>query len=106
MGYPKRKQNKVLSQRSMLKYQEMLRSKSKYRPDLSPERKALLLAAAAAKLNLWSSLVAVETARLDALRAYGEDYLVPTTVSPPVDDIASPFSFYARRKRRKDRTND
>ena len=71
--YPKRKQNKLLAHRSLLKYQQLLNSK----PNLSPERKVKLLAAASEKLNKWSSLVALETARLDALRAYDGDYLIP-----------------------------
>ena len=71
--YPKRKQNKLLAHRSLLKYQQLLNSK----PNLGPERKVQLLAAASEKLNQWSSLVALETARLDALRAYDGDYLIP-----------------------------
>lgn len=91
--YPKRKQNKLLAKRSLLKYQTMLKSK----PNVSAERMSLLLAAASAKLNLWSSLVAMETARLDALRAYECDYMVP--IAPKVD-IMSPFPFYRKRAER------
>ena len=71
--YPKRKQNKLLAHRSLLKYQQQLKSK----PNFSSAQKVQALAVASEKLNLWSSLVALETARLDALRAYDGDYLIP-----------------------------
>lgn len=71
--YPKRKQNKLLAHRSLLKYQQQLKSK----PNLSSAQKVQALAVASEKLNLWSSLVALETARLDAMRAYDGDYLIP-----------------------------
>eukprot|EP00579_Thalassiosira_antarctica_P006494 CAMPEP_0201896200 /NCGR_PEP_ID=MMETSP0902-20130614/44105_1 /ASSEMBLY_ACC=CAM_ASM_000551 /TAXON_ID=420261 /ORGANISM="Thalassiosira antarctica, Strain CCMP982" /LENGTH=248 /DNA_ID=CAMNT_0048428721 /DNA_START=577 /DNA_END=1323 /DNA_ORIENTATION=+ len=92
--YPKRKQNKLLAQRSLVKYQTLLKSK----PTISTERKHLLLAAASAKLNLWSSLVAVETARLDAIRAYEGDYLIPID-APKAGATISPFPFYRKRRR-------
>lgn len=94
--YPKRKQNKVLARKSLLKYQTLLNSK----PNLSSERKHLALAAASAKLNLWSSLVAMETARLDVLRAYDGEYMIPFT--PPVN-IISPFPFYKKRRQQQRR---
>ena len=90
--YPTRKQNKSLAQRSLIKYQTLLNSKS----NMSPERKCQALAVASVKLNLWSSLVAMETARLDALRAYDGDYLIP--IAQPVN-IISPFPFYKKRQR-------
>mmetsp|Transcript_6344 Transcript_6344/g.10064 ORF Transcript_6344/g.10064 Transcript_6344/m.10064 type:complete len:279 (-) Transcript_6344:34-870(-) len=97
--YPKRHQNKLLAQRSFLKYQRMLKS----RPDISAKRKHLALAAASAKLNLWSSLVAIETARLDAIRAYDEDYSIPV-VAPQLTVGISPFSFYRTRKQQRGST--
>mmetsp|Transcript_26930 Transcript_26930/g.57752 ORF Transcript_26930/g.57752 Transcript_26930/m.57752 type:complete len:270 (-) Transcript_26930:115-924(-) len=92
--YPKRKQNKLIAQRSLLKYQTLLNSK----PNVSGERKHLALAAASAKLNMWSSLVALETARLDVLRAYEGKYMLP--IAPPVT-IISPFPFYKKRRQQR-----
>ena len=98
--YPKRKQNKILAQRSLLKYQQLLKSK----PHLSTEREEAL-AIASTKLNLWSTMVAIETARLDALRAYdGCDYLIPIEPLTLAKDDESmmmkmkqPFSYNNKR---------
>jgi len=94
--YPKRKQNKLLARKSLLKYQNLLNSKQ---PSLSPQRKQLALAAASSKLNLWSSLVALETARLDVLWAYegGGLHGVGIPVVPPMTIIA-PFPLYKKRR--------
>ena len=64
--YPRRKRNKFLAMRSILKYQAHLNS----RPDMTPEEKRRKLAVASAKLNMWSSIVAVQTAAFDTERAY------------------------------------
>lgn len=101
--FPKRKRNKMLALRSLLKYQQLLKSK----PHLSTERKEQALAMASVKLNLWSTKVAIETARLDALRAYdGCDYLIPIEPLTLVKDDESkmmqmkqPFSFYEKKMR-------
>lgn len=92
--YPKRKQNKLLARRSLLKFQKLLNSK----PNVSGERKHLALAAASAKLNLWSSLVAMETARLDVLRVYDGEYMIP--IATPVT-IISPFPFCKKRRQQR-----
>jgi len=100
--YPKRKQNKILAQRSLLKYQQLLKSK----PHLSTERREEAMAIASTKLNLWSTMVAIETARLDALRAYdGCDYLIPIEPLTLAKDDESmlmkmkqPFSYYNKRE--------
>lgn len=102
--YPKRKRNKILAQKSLLKYQEHLKRPSKQVPELDErlisERRSLALAAASAKLSTWSKLVALETARLDALRAYESDYLIPTSPDEPVEITSTPFPFYRRRNKR------
>lgn len=97
--YPKRKKNKQLALKSLLKYQSFLNSK---KPKVGAERKHLALASASTKLNRWSSLVALETARLDALRAFEGDYLIPITNQPEVD-IISPFPFYKKSHEKKRR---
>jgi len=89
--YTKRKQNKILANRSLLKYQQLLQSKDY----LTTERKVQALAVASVKLTTWSRLVALETARLDALRAYGSDYLIP--IEPlEGEDTIMPFPYYKK----------
>lgn len=92
--YPKRMQNKLLAQKTLLKYQVFLNSKL----GMTEERRRLALAMASTKLNMWSSLVAAETARLDSLRAHDGDYLIPTEYAKPVTMIP-PFSFYKQKRR-------
>lgn len=93
--YPTRRKNKILAQKSFLKYQALLNSKC---PNLSIEHKQVALALASAKLNAWSSLVAAETGRLDALSAYEADYLIP--VKEPVS-LSTPFAFYKNKKQER-----
>ena len=89
--YTKRKQNKILANRSLLKYQQLLQSKDY----LTTERKVQALAVASVKLTTWSRLVALETARLDALRAYDSDYLIP--IEPlEGEDTIMPFPYYKK----------
>lgn len=89
--YTKRKQNKILANRSLLKYQQLLQSKDY----LTTERKVQALAVASVKLTTWSKLVALETARLDALRAYDSDYLIP--IEPlEGEDTIMPFPYYKK----------
>ena len=89
--YTKRKQNKILANRSLLKYQQLLQSKDY----LTTERKVQALAVASVKLTTWSKLVALETARLDALRAYGSDYLIP--IEPlEGEDTIMPFPYHKK----------
>ena len=72
--YPQRCQNKLVSRRALLKYQTYLQTK---RTDITPEKKAAAMRVASEKLSSWSHLVAQETARLDSIRAYEADYLIP-----------------------------
>ena len=89
--YTKRKQNKILANRSLLKYQQLLQSKDY----LTTERKVQALAVASVKLTTWSRLVALETARLDALRAYDSDYLIP--IEPlEGEDTIMPCPYYKK----------
>jgi hypothetical protein len=81
--YPQRFRNKLLARRALLKYQTHLHLKY---PDITPEQKAKAMRTASEKLTLWSHLVAQETARLDSLRAYDSDYLIP------LDDLPVQFS--------------
>ena len=103
MMYPKRNKNKWIARRSLLKYQTILKS----RPNMTTEQRHISLAAASAKLNAWSSAVAVETGRLDALRAYADDYVIPIStlrdVSSSATTVSSPIS-YCKKKRRLHRS--
>mmetsp|Transcript_14582 Transcript_14582/g.24513 ORF Transcript_14582/g.24513 Transcript_14582/m.24513 type:complete len:235 (-) Transcript_14582:75-779(-) len=83
--YPQRAQNKLIARRALLKYQTYLQTQ---RIDITPEQKATAMRAASEKLSAWSQLVAKETARLDSLRAYDADYLIP------LDDATVKFSSY------------
>jgi hypothetical protein len=98
--FPKRKRNKMLALCSLLKYQQLLKSK----PHLSTERREQALAMASVKLNLWSTKVAIETARLDALRAYeGCDYFPIEPLTSVKDDesemmqMKQPFSSFKKK---------
>eukprot|EP00579_Thalassiosira_antarctica_P018960 CAMPEP_0201952752 /NCGR_PEP_ID=MMETSP0904-20121228/1395_1 /ASSEMBLY_ACC=CAM_ASM_000553 /TAXON_ID=420261 /ORGANISM="Thalassiosira antarctica, Strain CCMP982" /LENGTH=219 /DNA_ID=CAMNT_0048496517 /DNA_START=188 /DNA_END=845 /DNA_ORIENTATION=+ len=80
---PTRVRNKVLAQKALFKYHKQLNAN----PNQTSEEKLQSLAAASAKLSQWSTMVAMETARLDSLRAYEGDYLI--SINDPVD--ISPF---------------
>lgn len=80
--YPQRFRNKLIARRALLKYQTHLQAKY---PDITPEHKAKAMRTASEKLSAWSHLVAQETARLDSLRAYDSDYLIP------LDDLPVQF---------------
>ena len=72
--YPQRAQNKLIARRALLKYQTYLQTQ---RTDITPEQKATAMRAASEKLSAWSHKVARETARLDSIRAYDAEYLIP-----------------------------
>jgi hypothetical protein len=82
--------NKVLAMKAIMKYQNTLKSDC----TKSNQERMLSLALAITKLSQWSKSVAVETARLDSIRSYGEDYLIP--ISEPVD--ITPFPAVKRRR--------
>mmetsp|Transcript_41109 Transcript_41109/g.86365 ORF Transcript_41109/g.86365 Transcript_41109/m.86365 type:complete len:217 (-) Transcript_41109:54-704(-) len=70
---PTRVQNKALAKKALLKYHKQLKAN----PNRTSEDKIQSLALASAKLSVWSRKVALETARLDSLRASeGEDSMI------------------------------
>jgi len=95
MMYPKRNKNKYIAQKSLLKYQTKLNS----RPNMTSEQKHRTLAAASVKLNSWSSAVAVETGRLDALRAYADDYMIPISAHHAVSAATTSTAISYCKKR-------
>merc|ERR1719478_875986 len=72
--YPQRSKNKLIARKALMKYQTYLETK---RTDFTIEQKAKAMRSASEKLSKWSHLVAQETARLDSLRAYDAEYLIP-----------------------------
>mmetsp|Transcript_1046 Transcript_1046/g.1494 ORF Transcript_1046/g.1494 Transcript_1046/m.1494 type:complete len:224 (-) Transcript_1046:59-730(-) len=94
---PIRAQNKMLARKAMRKYREKINS----HPNMAEEMKILSLAAVNAKLSQWSKLVALETARLDSIRAYDKDYIIP--INDPV--VISPFLETKRRRSTSDEAN-
>ena len=92
--HPQRFRNKLIARRALLKYQKQLQMKY---TDFSTEQKAEAMRAASEKLSALSHLVAQETARLDSLRAYDADYLIPLDDSSPVQLSTFP-NLTAKRK--------
>ena len=91
--YPARRNIKLIAKQSFLRYQRLLDTKA----NLGSEERQLALAGASMRLTGWSTLVAMETARWDALRAYDWDgYPIPVVYEPVV--ITSPFPFYKKRR--------
>ena len=91
-----RVRNKYLVRKALLKYKRSLNAvhpSSKTR-----EEKLNSLASASAKLSHWSRMVAMETARLDSLRAYDIDYMIP--IGEPVVVTQFPISITTKRVRR------
>ena len=72
--YPQRFQNKLVARRALIKYQSHLETNCN---GITLEQKAKAMRMASEKLSAWSQLVAQETARLDSLRAYDANYLIP-----------------------------
>ena len=67
-------------------------------PDITHEQKAKAMATASEKLSAWSHVVAKETARLDSLRAYDGDYMIPLDNLPM---CVSPFPELTMKPKRK-----
>jgi hypothetical protein len=76
--YPARAMNKLLRMTAIMKYQHALNSDS----SLSESERSRSLADMSTKLSRWSQEVAMETARLDSIRSYGDDYLIPIAREP------------------------
>jgi len=83
--YPQRFQNKLVARRALIKYQRHLQTNCN---GITLEQKAKAMRMASEKLSAWSHLVAQETARLDSLRAYDANYLIP------LNDATVKFSSY------------
>eukprot|EP00579_Thalassiosira_antarctica_P029698 CAMPEP_0202032340 /NCGR_PEP_ID=MMETSP0905-20130828/65478_1 /ASSEMBLY_ACC=CAM_ASM_000554 /TAXON_ID=420261 /ORGANISM="Thalassiosira antarctica, Strain CCMP982" /LENGTH=144 /DNA_ID=CAMNT_0048596199 /DNA_START=194 /DNA_END=624 /DNA_ORIENTATION=- len=76
---PIRVKNKVIAQKALLKYYKKLNAN----PNKTSEKKLQSLAVASAKVSQWSKSVAMETARVDSLRAHEGDYCI--SINDPVD---------------------
>eukprot|EP00985_Skeletonema_marinoi_P003567 scaffold1542_cov143-Skeletonema_marinoi.AAC.16 len=76
--YPQRFQNKLVARRALIKYQTHLETNCN---GITLEQKAKAMRIASEKLSAWSQLVAQETARLDSVRAYDANYLIPLNVA-------------------------
>ena len=87
---PIRALNKLLAHKFILKYQRKMNSGA----CKTKEEKLIALAGACAKVSQWAKSVAMETARLDSLRAHSKDYLIH--VGGPVAII--PFPPLKRRE--------
>lgn len=75
---PARSRNKLIAIKGLLKYQNHLNAS----PVKTSDEKAKRLAKASVKLSNWSRMVARETGRLDSLKAFEGDYLIP--INEPV----------------------
>ena len=84
---PSRKVKRVLATKGILKYHRIISE----RDDIPPERKQLLLAAASSRISERARLVSLETARMDSLRVFGADYIIPVDLVPV--ETASKFAF-------------
>jgi hypothetical protein len=94
--YPTRARRKIVANRILLRYQRLLDAK----PNMNGEARLLALAGASGRLTAWSTLVAAETARWDAVRAHDpDDYPIPIA-SEPVD-ITLPFPAPGKRRRQR-----
>ena len=95
---PNRVRNKYLVRKALLKYQRSLNAVQHPSSGKTNVEKLHSLASASAKLSHWSRMVAMETARLDSLRAYDVDYMIP--IGQPVVVTQFPISITAKRVRR------
>ena len=87
MTSPTRKVKKVLATKGILKYHRIISE----RDDIPAERKHLLLATASSKISEWARLVSLEAARVDSLRVFGADYLIPVELVPVETTSFCPF---------------
>jgi len=87
MASPSRKVKKVLATKGILKYHRIISE----RDDIPAERKHLLLATASSKISEWARLVSLEAARVDSLRVFGADYLIPVELVPVETTSFCPF---------------
>ena len=92
---PVRVRNRIIAQKVLLNYQRHFKFKADH--SKTKEEKVQSLASVSAKLSNWSKLVALETARLDSIRAFDVDYLIP--ISEPV--VISQFPAVATKRARR-----
>jgi hypothetical protein len=92
--HPQRFRNKLIARRALRKYQKKLQTKC---TDFTPDEKAEAMRVVSEKLSALSHLVAQETARIDSLRAYDGDYLIPLDDPPSVQYSTFP-NLTAKRK--------
>ncbi len=85
--YPAHARRKIVVNRTLLRYQRLLLDA---KPDINGKAWLLALARVSGKLTAWSTLVAAETARWDAVRAHDPDDYPILIVSKPVN-ITPPF---------------
>lgn len=97
--YPQRSQNRFVARRALIKYQTYLQT---HHNGIAPDQKAKALRTASEKLSAWSQLVAQETARLDSIRAYDADYLIPLEGSPMEFSSYSEFTLKRRESVQED----
>jgi len=69
--YPIRCKNKALTKKSVLKHYRDMKTDHRYAA-MTEDEKIASLASVSSKLSYWSKMVAMETARLDSIRAYGD----------------------------------
>ncbi len=91
--YPQRFQNRFVARRALIKYQSHLQT---HYNGITPDQRAKAMRTASEKLSAWSLLVAQETARLDSIRAYDADYLIPLEGAPIEFSSYSDFTFKRR----------
>ena len=72
---PTRLQNKIVAQKTILKYQQKLNAST----NKTSSEKLLKLGAVSAMMGQWSKQVAANQASLDSLQAYGFGYVIPIT---------------------------
>mmetsp|Transcript_32899 Transcript_32899/g.78577 ORF Transcript_32899/g.78577 Transcript_32899/m.78577 type:complete len:229 (+) Transcript_32899:91-777(+) len=92
---PHRARNKIVANKTILKYGRHLRGSNK-----TDEEKAQSLALCSSKLTKWAAQVAVASARHDALAAYSTDYLIP--IDEPVE-VEEFIGVRTKRERRESR---
>lgn len=92
---PHRARNKIVANKTILKYGRHLRRSNK-----TEEEQAQSLALCSSKLTKWAAQVAVRSARHDALAAYSADYLIP--IDEPVE-VEEFIGVRTKRERRESR---
>eukprot|EP00581_Thalassiosira_minuscula_P010066 CAMPEP_0183702128 /NCGR_PEP_ID=MMETSP0737-20130205/338_1 /TAXON_ID=385413 /ORGANISM="Thalassiosira miniscula, Strain CCMP1093" /LENGTH=216 /DNA_ID=CAMNT_0025928679 /DNA_START=83 /DNA_END=733 /DNA_ORIENTATION=+ len=90
---PVREQNQMLARKAIIKAQQYLRVSQKK----SSEDRLHILARVSFKVSQWSKMIALETARLDSIRASEGNSFVP--IPDPVTMAPFPTSIKSKRRR-------